>query len=79
MSIYEKVKEKFPTATIDHHESDLYIITVDAAQYHEVLDYCRLEGVSANAFTDKVTGAPSIEIPFAYDQYWAHKGRNRKQ
>lgn len=71
MSIYTKMLEA--GCTIDHHESDLYVLATQASG--KILDeHCRDLGLySYSSFNSEVDGKLWFEIPFSYDPWWEHR------
>ena len=70
MTIQEKIKQQFPTAIFEHHESDLYI----QDDTGEIYQFCK----ENFEFPSNITrfykdGNRYIEIPFSSDSFWASK------
>ncbi len=60
---------------IDHHESDLYVKRTPEAvaiihQHGKTVD-----GWNVQPFVSQIDGTPWLDIPFAYEPYWAAKLR----
>ena len=54
---------------IDNHESDLY-----AEATPEALAIVKASGWSWSTFTNQITGTLWIDVPFAFEPFWAAKG-----
>jgi hypothetical protein len=65
-SLYQDLKAAgLPT---DHHESDLYVIDTPAARA-----LIAKHGKRGSGFTSQIDGKRWLDVPFAYDPFWAKK------
>ena len=55
---------------IDHHESDLYVLSTP-----ETRAFVKASGLAHSSFRNNIDGRTWIDVPFAYDPFWARKPR----
>lgn len=55
-------------ATLDHHESDLYVLVTPSVT--DLLADAKREGHAVTYFTSPLDGRRWADIPFAYDPWW---------
>lgn len=58
-------------ATLDHHESDLYIKATPEAR-----ELVKRSGWSHTYFTSQIDGQTWIDAPFAYRPFWEAKQKS---
>jgi len=73
-TIYERTKDA--GLEMDSHESDLYL--KDTTEARRILEEWRNESGRdefVTWFRSEINGAQWMDIPFAYDPFWAAKGK----
>lgn len=65
-SLYQTLKDL--GVPLDHHESDLYVRDTPAARL-----VIKQFGLKATAFTSQIDGQRWLDVPFAYEPFWAKK------
>jgi len=72
MTIQEQLKKEFPNLETDSHESDLYI--KHTPEVWEFLKSNYEYFCNCSKFHSQTDHELWIDLPFAYDNFWAKKG-----
>ena len=75
VSLYKDMKVR--GLVLGHHESDLHV--VDSPRSRAVLKLYPILERQATPFRCEVTGAASLDIPFAYEPFWKGSTRGRSE
>lgn len=70
-SLYQALKAA--GVRTDHHESDLYVLDTPIARA-----LLASHGKKASGFTSQIDGKRWLDVPFAYDPFWAKKEQTRR-